>query len=414
MHLQQRFILGLSSVLITCSATAAESADVFKVHPEMDVLLDQYCFSCHDEDRQKGDIRLDQLASLSQNARLELLNKMQEQIIFEEMPPKKKKSQPSDPERKQMFDWVAKELNKHNASQLEEKMRYPNYGNYVDHNKLFSGKIKEKAYTPSRRWLVSPQIFHERVADIFKLTGKARQTGFYGVTNPFVLPDHAGVRYYDNTVLDGGHLLIMRTNAEWISNKQIRAARVKKGEIRANEFANRNDRWDPGNTPEAFQKIILKKSKPTEQEMIAAIHTQFDCVLQRQAREGEVSKYLELLQSTIQLGGNTEGLRQMLVSVLLDSEFLYRLEFGSGTVDKYGRKKLSPREASYAIAYALSDRGPDEALVKAAREGKLDRKEDYQREVLRLLNDTTQFFAEGAPSLNGKNMKSHNLTHPKT
>ncbi len=90
----------------------------------------------------------------------------------------------------------------------------------------------------------------------------------------------------------------------------------------------------------------------------------------------------------------------MLVSVLLESEFLYRLEFGSGAADKYGRKKLSPREASYAIAYALSDRGPDETLAKAAQQGKLVSKEDYQREVQRLLNDTTQFSADKSFSRN--------------
>lgn len=385
----------------------------FKVREEMDILLDQYCYSCHDEDRQKGDIRLDQLESLSHRSRLDLLNKMQEQLFFSEMPPRKKKSQPTDPERKQMVAWIAAELKKYDASNLEDKMRYPNYGNYVDHDKLFGGTIRAKAYTPSRRWLVSPQIFHGRVADVFKLKGKGRSRSFYGVTNPFILPDHAGVRYYDYTALDGGHLLMMLTNAEWISKKQIRAARVKNGELKANDFPNPKDRWVPGNTPATFEEIILKKSDPTERQMIAAIHTQFDCVLQRQASDSELKRYLPLLQSTIKLGGNTEGLRQMLISVLLESEFLYRLEFGAGSPDNYGRRKLSPREASYAIAYAVSDRGPDQTLVKSAQDGKLTTQADYQREVMRLLNDKQTFFAEGAPSLSGKNLKSHKVTHPK-
>ena len=46
----------------------------------------------------------------------------------------------------------------------------------------------------------------------------------------------------------------------------------------------------------------------------------------------------------------------MLVSVLLESEFLYRTEFGAGdSKDEHGMK-LSGREASYAIAYAYPDR----------------------------------------------------------
>ena len=385
----------------------------FEVHPKMDILLDVYCYSCHDEDKQKGDIRLDQLGTLSHRSRLELLNKMQEQLFFAEMPPRKKKSQPTDPERKQMVEWITSELDKFDASNLEDKMRYPDYGNYVDHDKLFSGKIKDSPYTPSRRWLVSPQIFHQRVADVFKLPAKGRPRSFYGVTNPFILPDHAGVRYYDHSALDGGHLLMMLTNAEWISKKQIRAGRVKNGEIKAGDFENRSDKWLPGKTPAAFEDIILKKSKPTGKEMIAAIHAQFDCVLQRQASDSELKRYLPLLESTIEIGGNTEGLRQMLISVLLESEFLYRYEFGAGSVDNHGRKKLSPREASYAIAYAVSDRGPDETLVKAAQEGKLTTKADFQREVTRLLNDKQAFFAEGAPTLSGKNLRSHKVSHPK-
>jgi hypothetical protein len=103
----------------------------------------------------------------------------------------------------------------------------------------------------------------------------------------------------------------------------------------------------------------------------------------------------------------------MLVSVLLESEFLYRLELGAGEPDKSGRKKLSPREASYAIAYAISDRGPDDQLAQAAQEGRLLTKEDYRREVTRLLNDKTQFYSEVSPSVSSGYVRPHKSTHPK-
>ena len=85
----------------------------------------------------------------------------------------------------------------------------------------------------------------------------------------------------------------------------------------------------------------------------------------------------------------------MLKAVLLESEFVYRLEFGAGKPDEYGRVPLSPREAAYAIAYALGDRGPDAQLLKAAESGKLNTKADYEREVLRLLADKTYFARAG-------------------
>ena len=54
---------------------------------------------------------------------------------------------------------------------MREKLRYPHYGNLVDHDLLF-GEGACPLVTPSRRWLVNPQIFYERVMDVFKLEGE--------------------------------------------------------------------------------------------------------------------------------------------------------------------------------------------------------------------------------------------------
>ena len=380
---------------------------------EAEELLENYCYSCHDEWEQKGGLQLDELGQMPLESRLDVLNRVQEQLYLGQMPPKKKKKQPTEAERSKMLSWVAAELKKHNASTLEGKLRYPNYGNHVSHEKLFNGEIVAKPYTQARRWLVSPQIFIERINAVFGLEGGGRQRSFYGVTIPVILPDHSGVRYYDTTTLDGGHLLMMLTNADWISEKQLREARIKNGEVKSNEFPNPKDRWSPRKTPEAFEFIVTKKSPPTEAEMKAAIHIQYQCVLQRDANKSELERHLKLLKESILLAGNTEGLRQMLVSVLLKSEFMYRYEFGAGEVDGAGRMKLSPREASYAIAYALSDRNPDADLLKAAKEGRLNTKEDYRREVSRMLNDKSSFAGPGAPEVSGKGLNSHKVSHPK-
>lgn len=380
---------------------------------EAEELLENYCYSCHDEWEQKGGLQLDELGQIPLESRLDVLNKVQEQLYLGQMPPKKKKKQPTEAERSKMLSWVAAELKKHNASTLEGKLRYPNYGNHVSHEKLFNGEIVAKPYTQARRWLVSPQIFIERINAVFGLEGGARQRSFYGVTIPVILPDHSGVRYYDTTTLDGGHLLMMLTNADWISEKQLREARIKNGEVKSNEFPNPKDRWSPRKTPEAFEFIVTKKSPPTEAEMKDAIHIQYQCVLQRDANKSELERHLKLLKESILLAGNTEGLRQMLVSVLLKSEFMYRYEFGAGEVDGAGRMKLSPREASYAIAYALSDRNPDADLLKAAKEGRLNTKEDYRREVNRMLKDESSFAGPGAPEVSGKGLNSHKVSHPK-
>jgi Protein of unknown function (DUF1588)/Protein of unknown function (DUF1592)/Protein of unknown function (DUF1585)/Planctomycete cytochrome C len=395
------------------AADDSRPADTLTVPQPVQGILRTYCIDCHGDQQSNGEVRLDSLSTLDIKARLDLLNRLQEQLHFMEMPPQDDK-QPSPAERQLLADWVRSELNTLHAPLIEDKLRYPDYGNSVDHDKLFNGTINEKPFTPARRWLVSPQIFTGRIIEIFKLPKEAHEkymrwpgtTSLYGITNPFVLPDRSGIRDYAITPLDGGHLLVMLNNAEWTSHKQIRGARVKKGDFKADEFENRADRFSPP-TPPAFEKIILNSSKPADEALVAAIQAQFGIVLQRPASDAELAKYLELTRSGIDLAGNTEGLRQMLVAVLLESEFLYRLEFGAGPEDESGRRMLSPREASYAISYALGDWGPDPSLAQAAAEGRLNTKEDYHREVLRLLADATYFKGQVDPTVNDSQVVSH-------
>ena len=401
----------LIGVCLPIKAYANESA-ALKIPSEIQAIIDSACIDCHEGESAEAGVRFDQFATLNQSAKIDLLNRAQDQIFFELMPPEDS-AQPSDSERERLARWLRRELRTRNASKLDEKLREPAYGNYVDHDSLFDGSITEKPFTPARRWLVSPQIFHERVNAIFQLEGRSRQSKFYGVTNPIVLPDHSGVRYYDTATLDGGHLLVMLNNAQWIADKQIFAA-VHHGEDRRKlEHPNPKDRWFPPSSPEAFRAIVHSESPPSREATIAAIHAQFDCVLQREATESELHEYVPLLESAIGLGGNVEGLRQMLMSVLLKSEFLYRLEFGAGKPDRFGRRKLSPREAAYAIAYAIDDRIPDQQLFAAAREGRLSTKEDYRREVTRLLDDERSFYDEADPTLSGIAIHGSRVTHPK-
>lgn len=402
----------LMFVAVVAGSAFSSSGAEMVVPPKVAEIVQYYCSECHDGASQEGEVRLDKLHRLPLNERLSLFNRMQEQIYFEQMPPKKE-AQPESDEQKLLLDWLGAELKKHKASELEDKLRDYEYGNFVSHKKLFSGKIKERPFTSARRWLIRPEVFNQRVKGIFESDGHDHRMNLFGVTNPFVLPERSGIRDYDTTALDGGHLLIMLSNAEWISHKQIRPARVKNGEINANDFPNKKDNWAPSSTPKAFEDIILKKGKPTKNELQAAIQAQFHNVLRRSANGLELSRYTGLTESFIQLGGNTEGLRQMLVSVILESEFLYRLEFGEGSLDAYGRRKLSPREASYAIAYALGDRNPDPQLIAAAAEGRLKTRGDYHREVTRLLADQNYYKGKIDPSIEGKQTRSLVVSHPR-
>ncbi len=390
----------------------ADEPAALRIPDEIYAVLDSACVDCHQGESAEAGVRLDQIAALNQTAQIDLLNRVQDQLFFELMPPEDAEP-PSDAERERLAGWLRRELRAQNVSKLDEKLREPAYGNYIDHEALFDGSITAKPYTPARRWLVSPQIFHERVNAIFKLEGRSRQSNFYGVTNPIVLPDHSGIRYYDTATLDGGHLLVMLNNAQWIADKQIFAALHHGKDRRSLKFPNPKDKWVPAYSPEPFVAIVQQPSLPSREDLVAAIDSQFDCVLQREPTEAELLEYLSLLNSAIDLGGNVEGLRQMLISVLLKSEFLYRLEFGAGEPDEFGRRKLSPREAAYAIAYAIDDRIPDQQLFHAARQGRLLTKDDYRREVNRLLTDEQSFYGEADPTLSGIAIHGSAVTHPK-
>ncbi|MES2983030.1 MAG: DUF1588 domain-containing protein [Verrucomicrobiota bacterium] len=407
-----RFVFPITLASSLCLHGWVHGEKEFKVPSAAKEVLANYCTDCHEEGTEKGDIRLDNLEELPLQQRLDLMNRALEQVYLKQMPPKKK-DQPTAEEREKLGSWFWDVLHSHNASKLEDKLRYPSYGNYVDHNELFSGKNKQPGYTPSRRWLVNPQIFDARVRDVFGLDPKQRGQQLLGITNPFSLPDNSGVRDYSIGSLDGGSLLVMLTNAEWISDRQIRSARMKNGEPGMNEFADPKDKFVTPKVPVEFETVIFKKSAPTDDEMKAAIERQFQLVLKRSPSESEALKYLDLTKEAVEAAGNSEGLRQMLIAVLLESDFLYRMEFGAGASDAHGRKMLAPREAAYAIAYAMGDNSPDKLLFESAEQGRLSTREDFKREVTRLLEDPNLLRGGVDEYLNTGKVKSHVVSHPK-
>ncbi len=189
-------------------------------------VLNTYCVSCHGPDKQRGDVRTDTLAELTGDARSGLLNRMHEAVRLKEMPPKGAK-QPTDAERKLLDRWLGRELAKTGGGKLEEKLRKPEFGNYIDHEKLFSGEYVDlPGFTSDRRWLISEFIFDakmQRILDV-RTTGEwhGKRVSVFGghqlrdlsLANPFLLPETSGVRYYAIEDLTGGHLSTMLSNAQ--------------------------------------------------------------------------------------------------------------------------------------------------------------------------------------------------------
>ena len=530
-------------------------------------VVDYYCLECHDS-TQKGDIRLDNLGDLDLDKRLDLLNRVQEQVYFQHMPPKKK-DQPEEGERAALLKFLSAELAKHEASTLEGKLQKPEYGNYVDHEKLFSGEYRDTpAFTYDRRWLISEFIYNAKFQRILKgrthmgHRGKryevlgSKRFNKLGLSNPFLLPKTIGVRYYANEDLTGGHLSSMLTNSQKVAqhiteelvprqkgrylpsvleilemeeahqatlasrreflethiekvcedlyrddHKDLLPAfvpvvlkplpKLKEGEkykrapmnvstsmlkkleadklvyhtLADPDYAHLSDdefrefceriwfyRGHHSRTiqsrmallreyvpdfreiaPDRIKKIKKAPYQPLAEDEMAAIHRAIrqhrkkgdfysdiikKClqdweenfrqqrieagppsdellsrlvdelsvlILERHPTAQEAEDYLQQVKLYTDKLGRRKAIQKLIQTFLLSSEFYYRNELGAGPVDEYGRRMMSPRDASYAISYALTDQSPDEELTAAAREGRLNTREDYRREVTRLL-----------------------------
>jgi cytochrome c553 len=568
-------ILQISLMELASAQGKSGAEHPFEIPEKAEAILDRYCFTCHDEDTQKGDTRLDNLAGLETPKRLDLLNRMQEQIYFQHMPPKEKR-QPDEEERKAILAAISSELSNHNASTLEEKLQKPEFGNYVDHEKLFSGEFKNlPGFTHDRRWLISEYIFNAKFQRMLESTayGKSNEKKItvlgaskisnLSLTNPFLLPNISGVRYYANEDLTGGHLSSMLTNAqktsEYITDDLVKRKGSKYlpainkimaledghkatlasrrlflensiAKVCENDYAEKNVLLLPTFKPvelkpiealakgETYKKAPIhvaqnmlkdleadsfvyqsladpnhakksdedfrnyceriwfyfgdhertiqgrmallrdympefrgiatkdaKKYKPLAQpplsdtemlvvrgsikkhrkqgdhygEIIKKCMTDWEqsfeqerlasglpsdtlltelveqlCVqiLERSPTSSEVAEYLEITKSYITKLGRRNAIQKLIQTFILTTEFAYRQEFGAGEADEHGRNMLSPRDASYAIAYALTDQSPDKELMQAAQSGKFNTREDYKREVLRILKKRDTYY----------------------
>lgn len=419
----QVFSYTFLAVFLTSIAIGAPDSD-FDLPPATDEILADRCYTCHDEDVQKGDVRLDNLADLQLPDRLNLLNRVQEQIYFEQMPPKDK-TQPSPEEREALFDWVSAALDRHDASSLQHKLQDPHYGNYVDHDKLFSGEIKDAPFSPARLWRRNPNHFdvakrtyfgvHQNPANTIGEVDKLKQP--FNAGSAEGISDFAALFYADSAtfdtlyrnavfVVDRTLLLAFieydyrsrgKTLDDWKADRakvlQAQADEIERykreGKTtryigRAHNLLNAKYKLE---TPQVYRDFILGVGEPTEAQMEAAIRHHFDRTGQHEPTPEDLEKYMGFMKEGIAESGPYFGLRNVLIAILVSPKYIYRSELGLGRPLGDGRTMLAPAELAYAISYALTDQKPDAMLLESAKSGRLQTREDVRREVVRLLED---------------------------
>ncbi|MGY8642206.1 MAG: DUF1588 domain-containing protein [Verrucomicrobiales bacterium] len=250
------FLMGVLTVPLQQVAAAGPASGEAEINPtELHhralQVMEAYCVTCHGPDKQKGDVRLDALETIDPVDQQELYALVKEVVHFGEMPPEKADKHPGETEREVLMQWLDSQLTGEAAKGLAEKLQRSEYGNVVKHEDLFSGRHAYlPAYTHDRRWMISEYIFSEKTNRLldYKPTRKIYGTthsvrGDSGVhwspktehgnkfrrtiTNPFLLPEKVGVRYYGKEALTTGHLLTMVGNAKRIAGHMTSEATMK-------------------------------------------------------------------------------------------------------------------------------------------------------------------------------------------
>ena len=314
--------------------------------------LKQHCFDCHTGDDAEGKLKLDHIKhDFAIDATAVAWEKILQSLQFDEMPPPDE-DRPKSIAKAKVILWIEQQMAKSGrAEPYYKKLLRPEYGNYVNHEMLFSGKIRTPAFSPSRIWRISPQIFRKK-------NSKDIQSPFNHITSDTNIRDYSATSGVDQSTIQ----------TILINTEQIFYIRSQRGE---------------------FKLFTKEKRAPTAKELAQVITNEFRKAIGRAPTQQEHARYLAFLKKNISIGGNLDGLKTTIKAMYLSAEAIYRMELGLGAKDKHGRRHLSPNELAYALSYALNDVGPDRVkmIQDAISQKKLNTKQEVAAVVRKILDE---------------------------
>ena len=332
--------------------TGTQKPQILSFEATVKPFLTQHCYGCHSGEDAEAQVNLEELSadfstSTTANRWIDVMHSLK----FGDMPPPEE-NQPPPIDKANVVGWILKRMTETGRfDAYEKKLLAPEYGNWVSHEKLFSGEITTPPFSPSRLWRFSPEIF------LHKGFGNAKSPYSY-VTSDRGIRDYAALSVADQST-------------------------VQMTMIVADSFlADRERRGD-------FKIFSDVQTVPDEQTLKATINREFLRIIGRTPSEEEHQKYLSFLKQSMKTGGSLDGLKTTIKAMFLSPQSIYRMEFGLGDVDEYGRRHLSPTELAHAIAFALTDRGPDhnQFIRTALQQGKLKTKTDTANLVQQMLDE---------------------------
>jgi mono/diheme cytochrome c family protein len=337
----------------------------------------QYCVRCHGPEKQKGKLTLHNVGDdPASKTHARTWQAVLEKLEGKEMPPE---DQPLPPPelRQRVASWIRSRLKEAGESSPPSTLLYPEKGNLVDHRALFSAKgAAASPAGPARLWRANPFIYQNWLSALTPF-----RNSFFGAGGgsaarrggPFIFPwdlrRDRGFRDYAALYEVGEpetELLVY--------NARIAAAHIVEGGSRSGVSTD-------------FRAFLFAGDAPARPQVEAAVGEAFQKLLRRAPDREELNRYADFLLQSLKGSKGKEALTETVAAVLLHPEAVFRTELGAGAPDAAGRVLLSDREIAFAIAYALTDRGPDGELLKAAQAGALRTREAAARHAKRILED---------------------------
>ena len=306
-------------------------------------VLEQHCIGCHGSEKQKGDVRFDRFKG-DPAGEGELWMRVLEQLHAGEMPPKKK-PRPTHEELAALTGWI--EGNAGTAAQaFREKMKRPENGNLVPHDRLFDPKIAESvpeiAASPARLWRTLPQSYEakqqawlkERGVHVAMSNGQGRKFGYFPA--PFGLHGEHELKNYSF------RYTLEASQAEGVANN----ARVLLALVIDS---------NPKNNKSLIRTLARSEEPPKPEDIDKVITDQYRHWLGRDPEAPELERRREKVSASIRKFGIREGLIFGLVPIMIHPEVFFHTEFGNAEAGS-GPAFLSSQELVEAVDRALRDR----------------------------------------------------------
>jgi hypothetical protein len=319
--------------------------------PRFTAFLQTYCTHCHGPEKPLAKVAVHALGEQPRSeAELALWKRIVGQLESGHMPPDDA-AQPSRQERQQAIAAFYGRL---------EKVGLRREGNEVDHDALFAHKAAAEApaATPGRLWRLAQPAYQNLLKERFKGVKSASRT-----RAPWEMVPDPKTGFSD---FASSHRIGEAELEHHLRNVLPIVREVMSGRSAIPEL----------------QALARAGKSATAKQVEEAVAAAFRKVLQRLPTEQEQPRYAGFVRKNLEGGGPEAAGEQLLLAVFLHPEVLYRVE----AARKDG-EDLTPHHLARAIAYTLTDQGPDAALLKAADEGKLNTPEEVRAQVLRILND---------------------------